>query len=106
MESSEYVVQELSFGEMLPAPAQGALGIQMRRNDPDAEKVKAALHCEDTARCVAIERGLLSHAGGGCHLPLGALAEYHDGIFTVNARVTSPDGKKRIGSPSERWRRR
>ena len=68
MDSPEYVVQELAFGEMLPAPAQGALGIQMRRGDPDAEKVKAALHCEDTARCVAIERGLLSHAGGGCHL--------------------------------------
>ena len=94
MDSPEYVVQELAFGEMLPAPAQGALGIQMRRGDPDAEKVKAALHCEDTARCVAIERGLLSHAGGGCHLPLGALAEYHDGIFKVNARVTSPDGKR------------
>ena len=43
---------------------------------------------------MAIERGLLSHAGGGCHLPLGALAEYHDGIFKVNARVTSPDGKR------------
>ena len=56
MDSPEYVVQELAFGEMLSAPAQGALGIQMRRGDPDAEKVKAALHCEDTARCVAIER--------------------------------------------------
>ena len=57
MDSPEYVVQELK-PEMLPAPAQGALGIQMRRGDPDAEKVKAALHCEDTARCVAVERGL------------------------------------------------
>ena len=94
MESPRYITKELSPNEMLPAPAQGALGIQMRRNDPDASKVRAALHCEQTAACVSIERGLLSIAGGGCHLPMGALARWENGIFHVTARVTSPDGKE------------
>lgn len=92
MESEAYVTKELSFDEMLPAPGQGALGIQMRRNDPDSAKVRAQLHCEITAKCVAIERGLLSLAGGGCHLPLGALAVWENGQFNVRARVTSPQG--------------
>ena len=98
MSSPHYVTKELSTEAMLPAPAQGALGIQMRRGDPDAAAVRAALHCEQTAACVALERGLLSLAGGGCHLPMGALAESKNGVFEVVARVTSPDGKETMES--------
>ena len=100
MKSPSYITKELSVDDMLPAPAQGALGIQMRRSDPDAAKVKAALHCKTTAACVAIERGLLSLAGGGCHLPMGALARWENEQFKVVARVTSPDGSEVMESRS------
>lgn len=93
MNADGYVTRRLSFEEMLPAPAQGALGIQMRRDDPRAAQVRATLHCQVTAECVEIERGLLNHAGGGCHLPLGALVEFKGRQFEAYARVTSPDGR-------------
>ena len=94
MKSEHYVTHRLSFQEMLPAPAQGALGIQMRRGDPLAAQVRATLHCQVTSECVDIERGLLNHAGGGCHLPMGALVEFRERQFFAHARVTAPDGSK------------
>jgi hydroxymethylbilane synthase len=59
---------------MLPAPGQGALAIEGRAGDPDSATL-AALHDEGLARCVGAERRLLELLGGGCHLPLGCLAE-------------------------------
>ncbi len=58
---------------MLPAPGQGALGIETRADDPLVEQL-AELHDAKVARCVDAERRLLQLLGGGCHLPLGCLA--------------------------------
>jgi hydroxymethylbilane synthase len=67
-------VVELPAAWFAPAPAQGALAVQARSEDRQIiECVRAALHCPETERCIAAERLLLSRAGGGCNLPLGAL---------------------------------
>lgn len=64
---------------MLPAPAQGALAVQVRardlagRDNPFAAAL-AALHHGPTAVCVAAERAVLAALPGGCNLPLGCLA--------------------------------
>ena len=60
----------LEVGDFVPAPAQGMLGIQCRRDDPWA-RVLAKLHTADTARGVAAERLLLERLDGGCQLPFG-----------------------------------
>ena len=65
--------------ELLPAPGQGALGIECREADGPILKILAAIHHQDTARCVNAERALLLALGGGCSLPLGALAEIRNG---------------------------
>ena len=67
--------QILSFDEMLPAPGQGALGLECRSNDRATRKFLAALHDPQCAACVQAERAVLEALGGGCHLPLGALGE-------------------------------
>jgi hydroxymethylbilane synthase len=59
---------------MLPAPGQGALAIETRSND-EMTRPLSALHDPSIARCVGAERRLLELLGGGCHLPLGCLAE-------------------------------
>ncbi|MDA8329839.1 MAG: hydroxymethylbilane synthase [Candidatus Dormibacteraeota bacterium] len=60
--------------ECTPAPAQGAIAVQVRRNDPIAEMV-AAIDDHPTRSCVEAERVVLAAMGGGCRLPLGALAQ-------------------------------
>ncbi|MBM4061895.1 MAG: hydroxymethylbilane synthase, partial [Planctomycetes bacterium] len=58
-----------------PAPGQGALAVQCRADDERTRGLLQRIHDEDAARCVAAERALLAALGGGCSLPLGALAQ-------------------------------
>lgn len=69
----KHAVQTLSFQDMLPAPGQGALGIECRATDARAKKILKIIHQADVAACVNAERSLLEALGGGCHMPLGAL---------------------------------
>lgn len=60
--------------ELLPAPGQGALGVECRESDRETRDLLARIHHEPTAGCVHAERALLASLGGGCAVPLGALA--------------------------------
>jgi hydroxymethylbilane synthase len=66
----------LPFDQMLPAPGQGALGVQTRR-DPseDTGKLLMALHDKRTEAAVTAERMFLHALGGGCREPIAAYAE-------------------------------
>jgi hydroxymethylbilane synthase len=75
---------ELPPEVMLPAPGQGALAVETRSADPDTREL-TRLHDADVARRVAAERGLLDLLGGGCHLPLGCLAEADDDGIRLEA---------------------
>lgn len=67
------------ISEMLPAPGQGAIGVECRADDAETRQWLQAIHHEDTARCVNAERDLLRSLGGGCSLPFGALATIENG---------------------------
>jgi len=70
---------------MLPAPGQGAIALQCREGESSTGPL-AALHHAATAACVDAERAILAGLGGGCHLPLGALAEVDDAaMMTLRA---------------------
>jgi hydroxymethylbilane synthase len=78
---------------ILPAPGQGAIALECRADD---HSVRAALeHLDDggTARCVTAERAFLSALGGGCNVPLGALAEPSGSLLRLRGLVASPDGQ-------------
>ncbi|MCC6671846.1 MAG: hydroxymethylbilane synthase [Planctomycetes bacterium] len=62
-----------------PAPGQGALAVQCRRDDQATRALLAAIHDAGAARCVQAERDLLAAMGGGCSLPLGVLATAEPG---------------------------
>jgi len=73
-------VRALPPGLIVPAPAQGALAVQVRADDGAlAALCRRKLHDEDTHAAIAAERWLLQHAGGGCNLPLGAHVTAQDG---------------------------
>ena len=74
---------------MLPAPAQGAVGIEARRDDADTAVLLACLDHAETHRCVLAERALLAALNADCHSPVAALAN-HDG--TIRAELFAEDG--------------
>jgi hydroxymethylbilane synthase len=78
-------IQVTVIEEMLPAPGQGAIGIECLENDAETLRILAAIHHEDTARCVNAERDFLKQLGGGCSLPLGARATIKDGKVHLRA---------------------
>ena len=80
--------------DVMPAPGQGALGIEMRTGDARAA---AALQPLDDARArvsVAAERGLLAALGGGCQAPVGAWVDADSG--RLYGRVTATDGSVQV----------
>lgn len=92
----DVISQVLSFEQVLPAPGQGALGIQCR-DDANMIQALAAIHHADTALAVAAERGFLAGLGGGCSLPVGAFAhKAESGTFDLTGRVCSLDGTQQI----------
>ncbi|HYF48667.1 MAG TPA: hydroxymethylbilane synthase [Planctomycetota bacterium] len=84
--------ETLPLSLMLPAPGQGALGLECRLKDRTTLRLIKPLHNAQAAACVNAERALLQALGGGCHLPLGALAVVRNGKLTLRAFLGLPDG--------------
>lgn len=77
----------------LPAPAQGALAVQIRREDEQMRAQLAPLHDARTARAVTVERELLRRLEGGCHAAFGALAVARvDGRMHLRAGMADAAG--------------
>jgi hydroxymethylbilane synthase len=77
---------------MLPAVGQGALTVAARENSPLREIVRGALNHSPTERAVQAERNMLRTLGGGCRVPVGALAVARDDDVRLRGIVASPDG--------------
>ena len=92
LDISSFRTQVLDPEIFLPAPAQGALGLQVRENDSYTLSVISKLTDKLTETTVRAERSFLRAFGGGCHVPLGALASITDQVITLRGVVASPDG--------------
>lgn len=84
----------LRVEEMLPAPGQGALGIETRIDRPQVNDLTARLAHDDTSRCVRAERAVSRELGGSCTIPLGAYAEMGAQGLRLRALVASTDGRR------------
>lgn len=74
--------EPLDVKVMLPAPAQGALALEVRTSRHDVAKLVAKLDHQPTRRCVEFERAFLGAVGGGCGAPVGAYAQLRgDGVL-------------------------
>ncbi len=80
--------------ESLPAPGQGALGIECRADRADVLAMMHALHDDATAACVRAERALSRALSGNCQLPLGAFAQLEGDRLRLRGFVASQDGKE------------
>ncbi|MDX1485314.1 MAG: hydroxymethylbilane synthase [Alphaproteobacteria bacterium] len=94
---AEKAVNILGVDEMLPAVAQGAIGIECRADDAAAARAVAPLNDAVAATAIAAERALLAALDGSCRTPIAALAELAgNGDLTLRARVVAPDGGARF----------
>jgi len=92
---AERVTALLSPDEMLPAVAQGAIGLEIRADDTATRECVAALDDPRSARRVAAERACLAVLDGSCRTPIAALAEFEDdGTLRLRALVCMPDGSR------------
>jgi hydroxymethylbilane synthase len=80
----------------VPAPGQGIVAVETRSGDRDTNAFLAALNDRPAAAALTAERALVAALGGGCQLPLGAIAVHDGQELHMQAVVTSLDGRQRI----------
>jgi hydroxymethylbilane synthase len=88
----------IAIGEMLPAPAQGAVGIECRADDDRVLSLLAAIDHANTSRAVRCERALLAALEATCHSPVAALATIDGDTIVLRAELFSEDGTEHIAA--------
>ncbi len=97
---ADKITSHVSADDMLPAVAQGAIGIEVREHDEETANLLAPLNHAETHTAVTAERGFLQVLDGSCRTPLAALAEISENEISLRCMVLSPDG----GRMHETWR--
>ncbi|QCO57521.1 hydroxymethylbilane synthase (plasmid) [Pseudorhodobacter turbinis] len=82
--------------EMLPAVAQGAIGIERRTDDAAVTALLEAIHCTPTGHRVTAERAFLAELDGSCETPIAALALLEGDTLWLRGEVLRPDGTESI----------
>ncbi|MEM7508813.1 MAG: hydroxymethylbilane synthase [Pseudomonadota bacterium] len=85
---------EIEAEEMLPAVAQGAIGIETRADDTATRDLLAPIHHEETATRLAAERAFLKALDGSCRTPIGGLAELSGDRLRFRGEIVRPDGSE------------
>jgi hydroxymethylbilane synthase len=84
----------LSTDEILPAVAQGAIGLETRAYDDRVNALLAPLNDPETALRVAAERACLAVLEGSCRTPIAAFAELNGSALRLRGLIALPDGSK------------
>ena len=92
----EHIAAWLPFSVMLPAPGQGALGIQCRADNKEMLTALNKINHFATAKSVLAERTFLQELGGGCSVPVGAYARVENETIMLNGLVAAVDGSHLI----------
>jgi hydroxymethylbilane synthase len=90
------VPNQLLLDWMIPAPAQGALGIAIRTGDAALAAICATLDHAPSALATRVERDFLRRLMGGCTMPIGALATLVGDVVHLRGCVGSVDGRELI----------
>jgi len=79
---------------MLPAPGQGALAVETRADDAEVLRIVASIDDRDSRLATAAERAFLRRLGGGCRIPVAALATIKNGELRLDGLVVDPQGRQ------------
>ncbi|HYR99816.1 MAG TPA: hydroxymethylbilane synthase [Gemmatimonadales bacterium] len=103
LELAGHIAARLDPLDVMPAPGQGALGLEVRADDREARGALAPLEDAASACQVAAERGLLAALEGGCQAPVAAWVGMRDAGSGMRlfGRVTAQDGSVQITASAE-----
>jgi hydroxymethylbilane synthase len=97
----DHVGTVIPFDIMLPAPGQGALGIECRADDDECMQLLKLLDDSETRCLVMAERAFVRALGGSCHSPVGTLTALEKQRVRLTAEILSEDGKERLRDEAE-----
>ena len=102
---TDRVTAPIPIEVMLPAVAQGAIGVEIRFDDDATAALLAPLNDAATALCVTAERAFLARLEGSCRTPIAGLGRLDAGVFTFSGEILRPDGSEshavtRQGAPA------
>lgn len=89
---TKYVSSIIPIEEVLPAVGQGALGIEIHKDNDFAKEVIKSIHDENTFYAITAERAFLKKLEGGCQVPIGAYAEVKSNGLYLSVYVGAVDG--------------
>lgn len=81
MDLSDFHVEDIAPVEIIPAPAQGVLAIQIRETDQELFDLLQKINNKEVAETIAVERKVLNMFDAGCHAPLGCYCRLRDGKY-------------------------
>lgn len=101
-----HIASVVSSDLMLPACAQGAIGIEVRADDDATTTLVAAINHQPSALCVETERAFLGRLDGSCRTPIAGLAVLDASAVHFRGLILTPDGREahateRRGAPQE-----
>jgi hydroxymethylbilane synthase len=88
------ITAPVSTEEMLPAVAQGAIGVEIRAGDMRLAELLAPINDQATALAVTAERAFLAKLEGSCRTPIAGLAELAGGRLVFRGAILTPDGRQ------------
>jgi hydroxymethylbilane synthase len=94
LERADRITATIPVDACVPAPGQGIIAVEIRDNDERAGRLLAVIDDADAAVALRCERTVVTRLGGGCQMPIGALASIANGTLTVRGVVASPDGSR------------
>jgi hydroxymethylbilane synthase len=102
---ADRITAAISEDELLPAVAQGAIGVECRFDDEDTSALLAPLNDAATALCVTAERAFLARLEGSCRTPIAGLGRLDGCVFSFRGEILTPDGSQshatsRSGTPA------
>lgn len=93
LDLSDFHVHVLDTNEFVPAPAQGVLGLQIRKSDERMADIMKNLHHQEVSNRIRIERKVLNLMEGGCQLPLGVFCDIDGKIHVSHAKSSTEAAK-------------
>lgn len=93
---ADLATQPVPVEDLLPAVAQGCIGVEQRRSDDRVSALLAAIHDTPTGLRLAAERAFLLGLDGSCQTPIGGLAELDGDRLRLRGEILRPDGSERL----------
>lgn len=90
------ITERLPLEDFTPAPGQGALAVAAKKDNEKVNEVLRLVNHWPSMAAVLAEKAFVRKIGGGCKVPLGAIAQVKNGELSLYTSVLSPDGKTKI----------